>query len=549
MGIFSIALQAALGFAKAVISAKKGNLKTSVSLTKKTKDGKTTLKSMDELVYEVVQSAYGNYIRGKTTTMARFVGHPSVMLSPIEQLKLTMELYEPKIKCLIQENTTKKEEDIDVLDRIKEVGISYYSSYLKGLAGEQVIDKKYTLENLFTGKLTSEDMPDAITLLNMVAATKGAYYRGMYNGIKGIWDGGKMLVTETDKVLEGIYQSGSEFLEAPLKNTWEFLGDIKDGFIDSVWRSTPQEIAEDAGELAFDVAISVPTGGAGKVVSGAAKGIGKIKYLDNLVDIGKISQKIPSLQGMPLPAGEGFLPPNLADDFLKAPYQMIKPDGEDVAKLTAKGDDVVKQGAKEVKKPDTIDSQKIIKEKSGKETGSGVQITDSVNKTEVKDIVEKTEVKNTAEEPKVKDVKEKIDDEGRNATEENNQWSGNRGIYSVAYEVELPSDMYPGVSDARHFQEANRQLHNVFKADPEFAQQMETLYPGIIEGVKPGNRGAYPRRAPTKDVTWHHEATRKGILQLIPIEQHTAKGNIQSILHPQGKGGMENWGGGRTRRK
>ena len=406
MGIFSIALQAALGFAKAVISAKKGNLKTSVSLTKKTKDGKTTLKSMDELVYEVVQSAYGNYIRGKTTTMARFVGHPSVMLSPIEQLKLTMELYEPKIKCLIQENTTKKEEDIDVLDRIKEVGISYYSSYLKGLAGEQVIDKKYTLENLFTGKLTSEDMPDAITLLNMVAATKGAYYRGMYNGIKGIWDGGKMLVTETDKVLEGIYQSGSEFLEAPLKNTWEFLGDIKDGFIDSVWRSTPQEIAEDAGELAFDVAISVPTGGAGKVVSGAAKGIGKIKYLDNLVDIGKISQKIPSLQGMPLPAG-GVLPFNLADDFLKAPYQMIKPDGEDVAKLTAKGDDVVKQGAKEVKKPDTIDSQKVIKEKSGKETGSGVQISPAIEKTKIKNIAEETK------------VNKEIDGEGRSEVLQN----------------------------------------------------------------------------------------------------------------------------------
>ena len=416
MGIFSIALQAALGFAKAVISAKKGNLKTSVSLTKKTKDGKTTLKSMDELVYEVVESAYGNYIRGKTTTMARFVGHPSVMLSPIEQLKLTMELYEPKIKCLIQENTTKKEEDIDVLDRIKEVGISYYSSYLKGLAGEQVIDKKYTLENLFTGKLTSEDMPDAITLLNMVAATKGAYYRGMYNGVKGIWDGGEMLVTETDKVLEGIYQSGSEFLEAPLKNTWEFLGDIKDGFIDSVWRSTPQEIAEDAGELAFDVAISVPTGGAGKVVSGAAKGIGKIKYLDNLVDIGKISQKIPSLQGMTLLAGGGFLTSNLADDFLKAPYQMIKPDGEDVAKLTAKGDDVVKQGIKEVKKPDTIDSQKVIKEKSGKETGSGVQITDSVTKTEVKDIVEKTEAKKNIDGNEISETNQLLPGEGNVGT-------------------------------------------------------------------------------------------------------------------------------------
>ena len=452
MGIFSIALQAALGFAKAVISAKKGNLKTSISLTKKTKDGKITLKSMDELVYEVVESAYGNYIRGKTTTMARFVGHPAAMLSPIEQLKLTMELYEPKIKYLIRENTTKKEEDIDVLDCIKEVGISYYSSYLKGLAGEQVIDKKYTLENLFTGKLTSEDMPDAITLLNMVAATKGAYYRGMYNGIKGIWDGGKMLVTETDKVLEGIYQSGSEFLEAPLKNTWEFLGDIKDGFIDSVWRSTPQEIAEDAGELAFDVAISVPTGGAGKVVSGAAKGIGKIKYLDNLVDIVKIPQKIPGLEGMPLSAGGGFLTPNLADDFLKAPYQMIKPDGEDVAKLTAMGDDVAKQGAKEVKKPDTIDSQKVIKEKSGKETESGVQITDSVNKTEVKDIVEKIEVKDIAdiaEEPKVKDVKKKIDDENGSGSADDARNShveiidSDRGTFIIKDWSKYPDDYVP----------------------------------------------------------------------------------------------------------
>ena len=40
---------------------------------------------------------------------------------------------------------------------------------------------------------------------------------------------------------------------------------------------------------------------------------------------------------------------------------MIKLDREDIAKVTAKGDDVIKQGAKEVKKPDTIDSQKIIR--------------------------------------------------------------------------------------------------------------------------------------------------------------------------------------------
>ena len=94
---------------------------------------------------------------------------------------------------------------------------------------------------------------------------------------------------------------------------------------------------------------------------------------------------------------------------------MIKPDGEDVAKLTAMGDDVAKQGAKEGRKiagdtPNTIDSEKIIKEKSGKETGSGVQISPAVEKTEIKNIAEKTKVKNIAEETKVKDVKKEIDD-------------------------------------------------------------------------------------------------------------------------------------------
>lgn len=128
-------------------------------------------------------------------------------------------------------------------------------------------------------------------------------------------------------------------------------------------------------------------------------------------------------------------------------------------------------------------------------------------------------------------------------------WNGDKGFYSVIREVELPSDMYPGVSDARHFQEANKQLHGYFQANPDFAQELEKLYPGIIEGVQPGIRGAYPRKAPTPDVTWHHEAYRKGIMQLVPINQHTAKGIIQSILHPNGKGGMQNWGGGRVRKK
>jgi hypothetical protein len=124
-------------------------------------------------------------------------------------------------------------------------------------------------------------------------------------------------------------------------------------------------------------------------------------------------------------------------------------------------------------------------------------------------------------------------------------WSSEKGIYSVGYEVKLPKDMYPGVSSPRHFQEANKQLYEAFQKDSKFAQQIEELYPGIIDGVQPGKRGAFSRKPPTNDVTWHHHPEREGVMQLIPFEQHTAEGKIQSILHPNRKGGMENWGGGR----
>jgi RHS repeat-associated protein len=121
-------------------------------------------------------------------------------------------------------------------------------------------------------------------------------------------------------------------------------------------------------------------------------------------------------------------------------------------------------------------------------------------------------------------------------------------FYEVGYEAQLQrgSD-FPGVSEQRHFQEGNRQLHEEFQADPDFARQMEQLYPGINEGVQPGPRGAYPREAPTPDTTWHHHPNREGVLQLITTEQHTAPGPVQNSLHPNQRGGMQNWGGGRRR--
>ncbi|QFT87262.1 hypothetical protein FIU87_01170 [Bacillus sp. THAF10] len=125
------------------------------------------------------------------------------------------------------------------------------------------------------------------------------------------------------------------------------------------------------------------------------------------------------------------------------------------------------------------------------------------------------------------------------------KWSSDKAVYSVAYEVNLPKDMYPNLSSPRHFQNANEQLYNAFQKDSKFAQPMEGLYPGINKGVQPGSRGKFSRNAPTKEVTWHHYADREGVLQLVPRNQHQAKGPIQQILHPGGRGGMENWGGGR----
>ncbi len=130
-------------------------------------------------------------------------------------------------------------------------------------------------------------------------------------------------------------------------------------------------------------------------------------------------------------------------------------------------------------------------------------------------------------------------------TGNSSKWSSDKGIYSVAYEVNLPKDMYPNVSSPRHFQNANEQLYNAFQKDSKFAQQMEGLYPGINKGVQPGSRGKFSRNAPIKEVTWHHHADREGVLQLVPRNQHQAKGPIQQILHPGGRGGMENWGGRR----
>ncbi|HKI00989.1 MAG TPA: Ig-like domain-containing protein [Thermoanaerobaculia bacterium] len=119
--------------------------------------------------------------------------------------------------------------------------------------------------------------------------------------------------------------------------------------------------------------------------------------------------------------------------------------------------------------------------------------------------------------------------------------------YTIHFSVQLSPVDYPGVSDERHFQIANEALYKSFQASPEFAQEMEKQYPGIVAGVAPGARGAFPRRAPTPDTTWHHHPTEEGVVELVPRDEHSGPGSQQEALHPDGRGGMENWGGGRKR--
>lgn len=117
--------------------------------------------------------------------------------------------------------------------------------------------------------------------------------------------------------------------------------------------------------------------------------------------------------------------------------------------------------------------------------------------------------------------------------------------YSVLYEMQLDPESVKG-TDTSHFREANKKLNTALSGDSSYKDMMDSHFPGISDHVSPGPRGGYSSDAP-KGYSWHHHPCRKGVLQLVPMSQHRAPGPVQAVLHPGGKGGMENWGGGRTR--
>ncbi len=67
--------------------------------------------------------------------------------------------------------------------------------------------------------------------------------------------------------------------------------------------------------------------------------------------------------------------------------------------------------------------------------------------------------------------------------------------------------------------------------DKNFAQLMQKL------GVTPVGGKNTP-----DGFIWHHSAERPGVMQLVPINQHTKGSDFWSILHPGGSGGFARWG-------
>ena len=310
VAMVSVALSVVKGkkATKATKNKKKATVKKSKIISKKQK------KQM-EVMERVCQSAYGIYIRGVTTVAARYIGHPAVAIPASEMVKTMMEEAAPTVNYLVQleagskkESNIKEEKKLRIdkhtsgrFEYLKGCTNGWYTGFTKAIRGEQVIDEKYTLENLFSGNLTVEDMPDLPEYMTMVGAVIGAKYKGLWNSAKGTYDGVVTLVTDPEKVLEVASDAILDFMEDPWENTKELAGNIRDSVVDAVWRSTPQEISEDAGEILGDVLTAVSTGGGGKAAASGAKIAGKKllalgktgvrEFVEGLEDLGKIGEK------------------------------------------------------------------------------------------------------------------------------------------------------------------------------------------------------------------------------------------------------------------
>jgi len=145
----------------------------------------------------------------------------------------------------------------------------------------------------------------------------------------------------------------------------------------------------------------------------------------------------------------------------------------------------------------------------------------------------------------------KTDDLGRDVGKVADDWkvAGNVGDTGRAvgggrptFEFEMQLDRSVlGESRKVHFNRANEALDQAFKADPNFARQMESRYPGIVDSVS-----ATGGRANPSGLRWHHAPSgtvggRTGVMQLVPEFQHSPGSAWWKQLHPDGFGGYSEW--------
>jgi len=271
-------------------------------------------------VYKLPVTTYQfESVRGNVTVKAKYVGYTEFETTPDGKLKQMMQQNQPEIKYLmelsIEIEETHPQEQTEQKTDIND--LTEWECMIKAMKGEQVIDKKYTLENLWNGNLANENLSFK-EIMNMRAAVKGAFVRGVWNGLKGMWDGAVVLVTEPGKVWDAVCEGTSNFMEHPWQSTKEFASETWDNAVDATWRATPQEMSEDIGEFALDVGASVATGGSAKAIGGglktAANGMKKVvKKLPQYVpDAGKFGTVIagegipaltPAIAGVPAVAG------------------------------------------------------------------------------------------------------------------------------------------------------------------------------------------------------------------------------------------------------
>jgi hypothetical protein len=108
--------------------------------------------------------------------------------------------------------------------------------------------------------------------------------------------------------------------------------------------------------------------------------------------------------------------------------------------------------------------------------------------------------------------------------------------YSVAFKSSLATNLYPGKGYYSHFKAANTALADAMASDAAFAKSMSML--GI--SVPRSATGTIIGKSPSNWV-WHHDIDA-GVMQLVPGSQHSTGSLYWYILHPNGRGGMSDWG-------